>query len=353
MINQVSIKQALNLSNSIFIDVRSEKEFQDSHIPNATNMPILTNEEREDVGKVYKLISKDKAKSLGMDYASKKLTNYYERIMELKRNYENIIFYCWRGGLRSQSICNILNTLNVKNVFQLKGGYKGYRRFVLNFLDENISTYTFVVLHGLTGVGKTIILQELNKNNIPTVDLEGYAKNAGSVFGNLLYPNQSPSQKQFESYLFNNLYYNNQQYVFIESESKRIGNINVPDVFIKSMENGLHILIQTSLYNRVENIYQSYIATKENNDDLVIKSIQHLKKRIGNTNVDSLTNKILVKDYKYVIEFLLNNYYDPLYKYSINKINDYDLVITYDHIHECIKKIHEFIDEKIYKEGSN
>ncbi|MCT4564117.1 MAG: tRNA 2-selenouridine(34) synthase MnmH [Maledivibacter sp.] len=350
--NAISIEEALNLTNTIFVDVRSEDEFEEAHIPGSINIPILNNEERSEVGKIYRNESHEKAKILGLRYASHKLEGIYSQISKLKKQYHNVIIYCWRGGMRSKSVCTILKTLQAGNIYRLAGGYKSYRKFVLDYFEKHVHEFKFIVLHGLTGVGKTIIIDELEKNNISIMNLEKLAKNSGSVFGDILFEGKSPSQKQFDSFIFNDLYYNDKKYVIVESESKRIGSINVPDQVIKSMVEGYHILIKTSMENRIQNIYNDYVKQDRDINHKLIKCIKHLNKRLGNENVEILIDKINLGDYEYVIEFLIKDYYDPLYRYSIERINNTDLIINYEKIHDATNAIEAFINAKI-TEGRN
>lgn len=345
--NLISIEEALNLPNTIFIDVRSEDEFSKSCIPGAINIPILKNEERVTVGKAYRNTSIEEAKSLGLKYASYKLQDYYNKVLELRAAYDNIIIYCWRGGIRSRSVCSLLNTIGIENIYQLSGGYKSYRNFVFNFLETDVEKYKFIVLHGLTGVGKTIIIDRLEAMNIPIVNLEKLAKNSGSVFGDILFEGSPPTQKQFESILFNSLYHSRNKYIVVESESKRIGSINIPDSVIKAMEDGYHLLIETNLSNRIHNIYDEYVKRDLAINDRLIKCIDHLNKGLGNKNVEMLVEKINNSDYAFVIEFLIKHYYDPLYKYSISKFDRFDLSINYDNIDSAVLLIKQFIDEHI------
>ncbi|WIF94694.1 tRNA 2-selenouridine(34) synthase MnmH [Caminicella sporogenes] len=343
MVNKISIEAALNLSNSIFIDVRSPKEFKQATISNSINIPILDDDEKILIGNIYRNKSIEEAKSLGLRFASSKLESIYRQILEIKKKYKNIIIFCWRGGTRSKSVCNVLNVLGVDNVYQLEGGYKAYRRYVIDFIETKTKNIKFVVLHGLTGVGKTHILEHLERLNYPVIDFEYIAKNSGSVFGNILFPDNPPTQKNFESIVFNKLYYNKSGYVLVESESKRVGNINIPDEILKAMNNGYHILINTNIENRIDNIYNDYIKNKEKVDEKIIEAILNLKKRLGSESVEKLVNKIKIKDYRYVIRYLINNYYDSFYKYSINKFKNYDLEVNYESILDAVKEVEIFI----------
>lgn len=345
--NLIEIEEALNLTNTIFIDVRSEKEFSEANIPGSINIPILKNEERVAVGRLYRKGSIEEAKTLGLAYASYKLEEIYRKILDLRKKHDNIIVYCWRGGMRSKSVFNMLNTLSIKDVYQLIGGYKAYRKFVFNFLEKNIKNYRFIVLHGLTGVGKTIIIKKLKETMVPTLDFERLAKNSGSVFGRIFFEGNAPSQKQFEALLFHNLYYNDKGFVIVESESKRIGSVKLPDSVIEAMEKGYHILIKTNLENRIKNIHNDYVKKDININDKLIKGVKHLNKRLGNKTIDMLIDKINKEEYNFVIQFLIKNYYDPLYKYSIDKLHKFHLSIEYHRIDDAVKLIEDFIKEKL------
>lgn len=345
--NIISIEDAFKLPNSIFIDVRSEGEYSEACIPDSINMPILKDEERAVVGRAYRKEGIDKARNLGIKYASYKLEDYYKEVLKLREKYENVIIYCWRGGMRSKSVCGVLSTLNIDNVYQLKGGYKAYRRLIIDFFENEIKRYKFIVLHGLTGVGKTIIIDKLKNKDIPVINFERLAKNSGSVFGDMLFEGQPPSQKQFESYIFKSIYNAKHKFIVTESESKRIGYINIPDSLIDAMSGGYHILIETSMKNRIDNIYNDYVKNQLDTDEKLIKSIKHLNKRLGSKNVENLITKINNRDYNYVIEYLFKNYYDPLYKYSIKKINDIHLKINYGIIDEAVGAVDTFIQNNI------
>ncbi|WP_053957381.1 tRNA 2-selenouridine(34) synthase MnmH [Inediibacterium massiliense] len=342
MFTVIDIKEALALEKTLFIDVRSPSEYEDGTILGAINIPILDDSERAIIGTIYKKESKDKATVTGLNLVSHKLPNLYETIRAYSKEYDYIIIFCWRGGMRSRSVCNLLSMLDIPNIYQLKDGYKGYRRHVINYLENDILKYHFIVLHGVTGVGKTHILEELKKEDIPILNLEEMAQNSGSVFGDLVFEKKPPSQKNFESLLFHKMHSFKESYIFIESESKRIGNVQIPDHLYHHMMQKYHILIETNLENRVNVILKDYIHHLDQNHEKIKKSLDHLRKRLGNKWVDTLIQKVDEKNYSYVIEYLMKHYYDPLYKYSIEQY-EYDLVIEYKYIKEAVTKLKEFI----------
>lgn len=337
MLKLISVKEALSLEDTVIIDVRSPAEFEEATIPGAVNMPVLEDVERAIVGKAYRHESVEKATTIGIGYASQKLSNMYKAVSKYQKENKNVIVFCWRGGMRSKSVCTFLNSLKL-NVYQLKGGYKAYRRYVRHFL-ANID-HEFIVLHGLTGVGKTHILMALEKEGEPVLDLEELAKNSGSVFGNILFDEKPPSQKMFESYIFNVLYYEKRKVIFVESESKRIGHTQIPDTVYKNIVEGHHILIHTPLSNRINIIKEDYL--RGDYDDQLIEAITHLRKRLGNNIVEELINKIYEKNYEFVIQTLIEKYYDPLYQYSINQYKEYDLKLEYDEIKDILPELIEY-----------
>lgn len=343
MLKPIHVEDSLKIKNKLFIDVRSPSEFQESTIPGAVNIPILDDEERAQVGTVYRQESPEKATILGLDFAAPKLSRIYGTIQEYARKYDAVIVFCWRGGMRSKSVCSFLDMLHVANIYQLVGGYKAYRKYVVDFLDQGIERFRFVMLHGLTGVGKTYILEKLKALGQPVLDLERMAQNSGSVFGDIVFEGTPPTQKTFESRIFDTLYAIKEDYVFVESESKRIGNVQVPDSLYNRMIGGFHILIHTSMENRIHTILQDYVEHLDGKNHKIINAILHLRKRLSNDVVSNLIGKIENKDYIYVIKYLFEHYYDPLYQYSIDKYKPYDLVIDYGTMEDAVTVLQNFV----------
>lgn len=336
----ISIKDALKLENKIFIDVRSESEYQKDHIVNAINIPILDDDERKEVGTLYKRLSKKEAIKLGINCVSKKLDNIYEKISNIKEEYENIILYCHRGGMRSNSLKDFLNSMGI-DCLKLDLGYKGYRKFLRDYFET--LDKKFIVLHGNTGVGKTKILENLKLKNVDVLDLEGIAKNSGSVFGYISFGLEPPTQSYFESKLFKCLYDSN-KIIFVESESKRIGRSIIPDNIFDKISKGKHYLIESSLSFRVETLYEMYIKSSFKDEENIINSLKKLKKRIGNEKLEFLINLVKNNNYKEVIKILINQYYDPLYKYSIDKYEYID-ILNSDDIDKIVNLLVNIYDE--------
>ncbi|EPZ55291.1 tRNA 2-selenouridine synthase [[Clostridium] sordellii ATCC 9714] len=281
----IDVKGALDLPNSIFIDVRTSAEFEEDHIVDAFHMPLFNDDEHKDIGTIYKMQGKHEAIQKGFDYVKDKLKHMYMEVLSLANEYDNIVIYCARGGMRSGSLVNMISTLGV-NVYQLEGGYKAYRNFVLNYFKTIMDTKNFIVLHGLTGVGKTDMLLKLEENDIDVIDLEGMAKNSGSTFGFIMFDEKPPTQKKFETKIFEKLYFSKSDYIFIESESKRVGHVNVPhEIYEGIIRDGYHVLMECSIKSRVDRLCSDYIYTDKKNDEALIQCINKFRKRLGNAKV--------------------------------------------------------------------
>ncbi len=344
MIREVNIEDALHMKDLIFIDVRSESEYEQDTIPGAINMPVLNNSEREHVGYVYTQVDRDKAKTLGLKYASTKLVEFYEKAKSIEKNKKNIALFCYRGGMRSNSVANVLSTMGI-NLYLIKGGYKSYRKYVLEELVKHEGKYNYIVLHGYTGTGKTKILKMLESHGKSILDLESLAKNAGSVFGNIAFEGESNSQKKFESLLLDKFENIDDSFIFTESESKRVGKAVLPEFLFNDMEKGYHVLIETTLEKRVENLVDDYISNAPCTiDEEIEKAIKKLRKKIGGDKVDILIEELGKKNYSIIARELMINYYDPLYKYSIEKQSKYHKIIRYTDIEYAVMELIKFVD---------
>ncbi len=335
----IGIKEALKLKDRIFIDVRSPLEFEEDHILGAINVPILDNDERAIIGTLYKQQGKESAIQKGLDFVVPKLKDLYHRIEGLKREYKEVIVYCFRGGMRSSSVVDFLSSCGLE-IRKLEGGYKSYRRFVIDFLSD-LDKYRFAVLHGHTGTGKTQMLNALRDCGIAVLDLEEMAKNSGSVFGELYYGGEKPGQKFFETQLFAALldYESRQRHlIFMESESKKIGRCILSKEFWEKMQEAKHILVEASLPRRVERCVADYVKQGKADDEALIAAILKLKDSLGNKTVEEMIVKVEQKRYYEVAEFLMSNYYDKLYIHSQNKYS-YEFTVNSDDMNASVSRI--------------
>ncbi|MDM7266187.1 MAG: tRNA 2-selenouridine(34) synthase MnmH [Aquificaceae bacterium] len=238
------------LEERILVDIRSPSEYEEFHIPGAINIPIFEDEEKRLIGLVYRSEGVEKAKELGYEIAWKKLQSLLERFKKLKRDYKNVVVYCWRGGLRSQELCRVLRSMGIE-VLRLEGGYRAYREFILRDMERLLEGKTFLVLTGKTGVGKTRLLRRLKEEGYPVIDLEALAQHRGSVFGRVGIKKRI-SQKMFDALLYEELKRINSDLLIVEDESRVIGNIHIPDSLWNKKEQGFFLEIETSLERRLK-----------------------------------------------------------------------------------------------------
>jgi tRNA 2-selenouridine synthase len=312
----------------LLIDLRSPKEYEEATIPGAINIPIFTNEERRDIGFVYVNESVEKAKKMGVEAVSRKLPTIYEQVTKLDKEYKKLIFFCARGGMRSSSICSLFNTLGI-NAFKLNSGYKGYRKFINENLIKVNQDVKYIVLHGKTGVGKTEILKELAIRGYDVLDLEYAANHRGSLLGTVGL-GEPRSQKAFESIVYEILLNRKSDYVFVEAESKRIGNIVIPDFIHNNMRAGTHLLIEAQLDFRAKLLSKEYTKEKDCKEE-INNALNYLGKYISEENVIKYKTLVEENAFEEVAIELMEKHYDPMYQSEIKKYK-YDIVIDLEEI---------------------
>lgn len=288
----------------LLIDARSPKEFYESHIPNAQNFYALNDAEHQEIGTLYKQVSRNDAKILGARYICQNVASHLERIAKEYKIGSKIGIYCARGGLRSSSIAIILSHIGYQ-VYRLQGGYKQYRFHVLTYL-ENLPHHRFIVLGGNTGCGKSELLQSLK----PSIDLEKLANHLGSSFGSI--KGAQPSQKAFENSLCEILCkIDPSATIFIEAESKRMGKCIVPALLHERMSQGYRVEITAPLTQRVERILKDYHDITPLFFDQSMQMIApYIKKSVKEEAISAYEEGNLAE----VAKILLIEYYDLVYK---------------------------------------
>ena len=302
-------------SFDLVIDVRSPAEFALDHIPDAVNFPVLSNDERVQIGTLYKQVSPFAAKKLGAALVSKNIAEHLEKhLLELPREWRPLM-YCWRGGERSGAFTHILNRIGWK-AMQLESGYQGFRRTVIDGLEQAASTFTFQVICGMTGSGKTRVLQEVGQLDLQILDLEGLAVHRGSVLGNE--PNiDQPSQKGFETALWNALRkLDPSQPVVVESESKKVGGLHIPDALMEKIRNGACIELRSSTQTRVSWLIREYHHFLTGTDNFKDK-LALLTTHYGKVQIAKWNEAIDAGNFPELVEELLVKHYDPSYQSSI------------------------------------
>lgn len=239
------------------IDVRSPGEFAEDHITGAVSLPVLQDSERQIVGTVYKQQSSFEARKLGASLVSANIGRHLaEHFADKPKDYAPLV-YCWRGGQRSGSFGLVLASIGW-DVSVLEGGYRTYRRHVIETIQRISPTLKLVVLNGYTGSGKTLLLKQLEEDGAQVLDLEGLACHKGSVFGGDP-ENPQPAQKRFESLLFDQLRsFDPGEPVFIEAESAKVGRLNLPNPLWQRMKVSPVIEIDSPLPARAAYLKADY-----------------------------------------------------------------------------------------------
>ncbi len=341
---EINFEDLQKLKNYILIDARSPKEFAEEGIPGAVNIPTLLDDERAEVGTAYTKVSKEEAKRIGVQKMASRLPLVFEEINELSKKYDKLVFYCARGGMRSSTLEVLFNALGYKTL-KLQGGYKAYRQYVLANMDKANEKYKYIVIHGRTGEGKTKILETLKNRGYSVLNLEKLADHKGSFFGGVC-EERKQSQKRFDSEVFEELLNNKKSYFLAESESKRIGDLYVPESVHASIVNGQHIHISTSMKNRVKIIMEDYADAKiEELEECLQKVGRYIsKEKYAKYHTLLMENKIAE-----LSEILMTEYYDPLYDVGLDKYT-YDMNINYTNPDEVVEKVIEYLIKEGFEE---
>ncbi|WP_321368993.1 tRNA 2-selenouridine(34) synthase MnmH [uncultured Desulfuromusa sp.] len=302
-------------NGALIIDVRTPAEFAESTIPGAMNVPIFSNEERVQIGTLFKQKGKMAARKLGVEIVAPKIPALLERIEDFRCGHSGpVIVFCWRGGMRSLAMTSFMNLAGIP-ARQLLGGHKGFRRKVLDFFEQQEWPPIFV-LRGLTGVGKTRILDRLQQMDYPVIDLEGLANHRGSAFGALGLEPQ-PSQKQFDALLWDRLsQLQDSPYLVTEGESLHIGRLMVPKSFHQAMQIQTSVWIKASLDIRTRIILEDYPALDQLREQFE-RPINALKERLGNKLVGEFLELLNSGQWDKLVRELMVRYYDPLYMHTL------------------------------------
>lgn len=293
------------------IDVRTPLEFAEDRLPGALNYPVLSNEQRTEVGALYK---KDPfaARILGARYIS---LNSAEHLLTFEKTWDRKdqpLLYCWRGGLRSCSFAHILRSIGWR-ARVLEGGYKNYRKFVLNDLKARLAVPhpSFHVLAGLTGTGKTRLLEHLEQQGAQVLNLEALANHRGSLLGNL---GPQPSQKLFENRIHHLLEgFDLNRPVFVEAESNRIGARSLPPPLWAKLSTAIVSEIKLSLPSRAQLLLADYPRFLEEPSELC-QLLDRLRTLRGHEQVDHWHRLIKEKNWSAFLESILHDHYDLCYR---------------------------------------
>lgn len=294
------------------VDVRAPAEFAHGHIPGAANIALFSDEERARVGTTYKQQGREAAILLGFDLTGAKWSAYIRQALDIAPQ-KKLILHCWRGGMRSSAMAWALDLYGFE-VYLLQGGYKNYRRWVARHWER---PYTFNVIGGNTGSGKTKILQHLKELGEQTVDLEDLAQHQGSTYGSLNRLIQ-PGQEQFENNLAATLAkLDSTKPIWIEDESLNIGKNSIPKPFWTQLRNAFHVDLQVPIHQRVENLLAEYGGLDK---DFLIACTERIKKRLGPEQTKNAITAISENRMADFIRHVLV-YYDKTYQRGLTDLD--------------------------------
>lgn len=341
--------EVLRRADAVVIDLRSPGEFEEDHLPGALNVPLFDDAERALIGTLYKRSSADAAFEEGRRAAAGRIAGLVrdvadaigwtppaadleERLVELTeggiealeavleaRRAEHlpdapVVLHCWRGGLRSRSVVAFLRALGLDRAVGLEGGYRAWRQLVREELARWNAPPVYV-LRGLTGVGKTLALRELERiAGDCVVDLEALAGHRSSILGMVgLAPR---TQKAFDTGLFARLGRLSGEAVVFEGESRKVGDVTLPERVWTALQGGTNLLLEAPIARRVEVLIEDYLSTPGSRDELRAQ-LPFIERRLGPVKWDGVLVGLLDERREdELVEQLLEHYYDPLYRHS-------------------------------------
>lgn len=329
-----------SIDKPVLIDVRSPSEFEESTIPGSINIPIFDDEERSAIGTLYKQVSASVATDKGLEIFSGKLP---ELIRQFKELPDNKVVFCWRGGMRSKAVATMVDLMGME-VRRLQGGYRAYRNWVVEQLEQYRMPPRSILLNGYTGSGKTRILERLAALGHPVIDLEQYAGHRGSAFGGI---GLTPSnQKTFDSLLLHQLRtIGETPYFLMEAENNRIGKISVPDFLVQAKDIGTMIVIEMPIEERVRNIIREYRPEQYRAE--IMEAFLKIKKRLPTEIGKEAHTQLEASEYGKAFEHLLTYYYDPLYQKSFDSYMNKTVVIRAANVDEAVEQIREMIPQLV------
>ncbi|NJN32761.1 MAG: tRNA 2-selenouridine(34) synthase MnmH [Synechococcales cyanobacterium RM1_1_8] len=292
------------------LDARSPGEFAKAHLPGAVNLPLFSDAERAAVGTCYHQVGREQAVELGLGFVGPKLLALVQRAKQIAPE-RRLRLHCWRGGMRSSSLAWLLETAGFR-VELLAGGYKAYRRWVREVLAQPRPIW---MVGGMTGTGKTLVLEALASLGEQMLDLEGLANHRGSSYGNVCLPPQ-PSTEQYENLLAERWAgFDPGRRVWIEAESRQVGRCRIAPELFGQMERSPILEIQRSRAERIALLESVY---GEADPEELIEATRRIGRRLGPQNTQAAVEAIRQGDLAPAIERVLD-YYDKSYRYDLER----------------------------------
>lgn len=331
------LKKFLHDYEGPIFDVRSPCEYVKGHIPGSISFPLFTDEERAVVGTTYKQKSREDAITVGLGLVGPKLEEMATTVRKTMKEQGSSLcrILCFRGGMRSRSVQWLCQLLGFDTV-RLDGGYKGFRRAVLETLDEPVA---FTVIGGCTGSGKTEMLQDLEKRGLQVLDLERLANHRGSAFG-LLPGVVQPTTEQFENLIAEKLWkFDKTLPVYVEDESRLVGTCMIPKCIYDQMDKALLFWLDVDFQERLTRIMKNYGSLPK---EWMIEKALKLNKRLGPELVKKVVEAIESQKIQQAAAILLE-YYDKAYLYSKSKHDRPTTTISSGSIEEIIQPLQEVL----------
>jgi tRNA 2-selenouridine synthase len=299
------------------VDVRSESEHAEDHLPGAVNWPVLSDDERVLVGTEYAQVSAFEARKRGAALTSANIARHVQQhVLPLPRSWRPLV-YCWRGGQRSGALATVLSEIGFA-VTVLDGGYRAFRRAVMADLEQRPATLHFQVLAGRTGSAKSRLLQTLAAEGAQVLDLEALARHRGSVLG-LVPGEQQPSQKAFETTLWQALVaLDPARPVFVEGESRTIGRLRVPEALLLRLRAAPLVQVQMPIDARVRFLLEDY-AHFVSDGAAFCERLQALHELRGAATIERWQALVRAGNFASVVRELLEQHYDPVYTKSMQR----------------------------------
>jgi tRNA 2-selenouridine synthase len=339
LFQDITLKELIDLQQAkdlVTIDVRSPSEFKDATIPGSMNIPLFNDEERAEIGTLYKQVNVQAAMDKGLEVVSAKLPVFIKQFREIK---EQKAVFCWRGGMRSKTTATVLSLMGIR-VYRLIGGIKAYRKWVVDTLENVELKSKSYVLNGNTGSGKTVILRRLKEAGYPVMDLEGLANHRGSIFGQIgLHAN---NQKSFESLLLQDvLILQESPFILLEAESKRIGKVVLPEFISNHKEKGIQLYIEMPISERVKCIIDEYNPIDHKEECL--HAFRTIKRHIHTPIAASIEAHLIADRFDAAVHLLLEHYYDPRYEHATNQYGPDQIIIKVNNIDEAVQAITNYL----------
>ena len=331
----LSVEEAL-AEDMLLLDVRTAEEFAKGSITGARSFPLFDDLERAEIGTIYKQVGRDAAVVKGLEFFEPRLQQFLLSLSAIKS--QQLVVYCARGGMRSAAVVRLLEE-NGFRVSQMQGGYKDYRQYVLQQLEN--PTPPLIVLHGQTGVGKTLLLQKLPDH----LDLEGLAQHRSSLFGAI---HKTPrTQKDFEALLVQKLSELPEDlFLFVEGESRKVGQVFIPQIFANAMKSGKLVLLSATLETRISRIVEEYNICDEQSIQQIDSILQTLKVALGKVKVEQLRLWLKRGEIENIVHMLLVDYYDPRYQHAMSGY-DFALKLSAEDLNQTADALITFRNQMI------